>query len=75
MAVGRHRGELVERDAELAAIVAAVERAAGGAGGVLLVEGVAGVGTCLLEALVESAQTRPLLVLRARGGGLRSRSR
>ena len=34
-----HTGELVERDVELAAIADVVERAADGAGGVLLVEG------------------------------------
>ena len=63
--------ELVERDVELSAVTAVVEQAAGAAGGVLLVEGAAGVGkTRLLEALVQLADSRALLVLRARGGEL-----
>ena len=66
-----HTGELAERDAELAAIADLVERAAGGAGGVLLVEGPAGVGkTRLLQAAVQLADRRALTVLEARGGEL-----
>ena len=66
-----HTGELVERDVELAAIAGLVERAAGGVGGVLLVEGPAGVGkTRLLQSAVQLADGRALTVLEARGGEL-----
>jgi DNA-binding CsgD family transcriptional regulator len=62
---------LVERDAELAAIAAVVDRAADGIGGVMLIEGPAGVGkTCLLQALERRASSCPIRVLRARGGEL-----
>ena len=71
MTSGGHADELVEREVELSAVAAVVEQAAGAAGGVVLVEGAAGVGkTCLLEALVQLADSRALLVLRARGGEL-----
>jgi predicted ATPase len=68
---GLDRVELIERDDELAAIAAVVANAASAAGGVLIVEGPAGVGkTRLLGALVQLASVRRLRVLRARGGEL-----
>ncbi|MBV8998360.1 MAG: AAA family ATPase, partial [Solirubrobacterales bacterium] len=64
-------GELVERDAELAAIAELIERARSGADGIALVEGSAGVGkTRLLQAVAELAEGEPMSVLRARGGEL-----
>jgi DNA-binding CsgD family transcriptional regulator len=66
-----HMSELVERDAELAAITDVVERAASGAGGALLVEGAAGVGkTRLLQFAAQLADGPRLRVLEARGGEL-----
>lgn len=63
--------ELVEREAELAAMADLVGRAKRGAGGVTLVEGPAGVGkTRLLQAAAELAEAEPVCVLRARGGVL-----
>src|SRR5215208_3847374 len=61
---------LLERDAEVEALVSRLEPlAASGAGGVVLIEGVAGIGkSSLLRALVAAALERPgLRVLTARG--------
>ena len=64
-------GELVERDAELAAVAELIKRARSGAGGIALVEGPAGVGkTRLLQTVAELAAGEPVSVLRARGGEL-----
>jgi DNA-binding CsgD family transcriptional regulator len=69
-AVAQH-AELVEREAELAAIAKLVGRAARGSGAVTLIEGPAGVGkTRLIQAAGELAATEPVRVLRARGGEL-----
>ena len=55
---------LLERDAELGAIGAAVERARSGRGGVLVVEGVAGIGK---SSLLAAAPCDGMRVLRASG--------
>jgi predicted ATPase len=66
-----HEGGLLEREAELAAIAAVVDRASCGASGGVLVEGEAGVGkTRLLESVAEVACDQPVRVLLARGGEL-----
>jgi hypothetical protein len=66
-----HAGELLEREAELAAIADLVDRGSGGVGGVLLVEGEAGVGkTSLLQAVEQVARDQPMRVLVACGGEL-----
>ena len=59
---------LLEREAELGALSELFARAAGGHGGLVLVEGPPGVGkTALLERAAELARSRGLGVLRARG--------
>jgi DNA-binding NarL/FixJ family response regulator len=59
---------VVERDRELERIVAALGQAMGGAGGVLLVEGPAGIGkTTLGLAAADEARSRGIRVLRAAG--------
>jgi len=59
---------VLERERELAQIAAALEAAAGGAGGVLLVEGSAGIGkTTLALAAVQEARSRRVHPLRAAG--------
>jgi DNA-binding CsgD family transcriptional regulator len=64
-------GELLEREAELATLAGLLDRAAGGVGAVLLIEGDAGVGkTRLLDAVEELSSELPVRVLRARGGEL-----
>lgn len=61
-------GELVQREAELERIDAALTAASEGLGKALLVEGPAGIGkTALLEAARQSAEERGMLVLAARG--------
>jgi DNA-binding CsgD family transcriptional regulator len=61
-------GALVEREAELAAIDFALERAVTGEGSILLVEGEAGIGkTELLRAAADRAVERGAQVLAARG--------
>ena len=60
---------LLERDAELASLAATLDGAAGGRGGVLVVEGPAGIGkTRLLAEGSSRAHESGALVLRARGG-------
>ncbi len=62
---------LLERGGELALVAAAVERAAAGLGGALLVEGPAGIGkTRLLDAARSAAAGRGFRVLAARGSPL-----
>ena len=62
---------LIERDSELGAIGDLISRAIRGNGGVLLVEGAAGVGkTRLLQSIADRARDEPVGVLRARGGEL-----
>ena len=69
--MAREDGPLLERAGELAAIAARVEAARGGAGGLLLIEGVAGIGkTRLLRAGCERAAAADMAVLTARGGEL-----
>ena len=59
---------LVERDAELAALVSAFDLARAGAGSVLLIEGPAGIGkTALAEAARERAARDGMRVVRGRG--------
>jgi tetratricopeptide (TPR) repeat protein len=61
--------DLVERDDELRAVDAAVERVTAGEGGVVLFEGTAGIGkTRLLGELRDRAGARDALVLEARAG-------
>ena len=63
--------ELLERDAQVAAIAALLERARRGEGGVLVVEGPAGIGKSRLLAHARTlAGDRGLLVLAARATGL-----
>ena len=60
---------LLERDAELAAIDSTLRAAAAGEGGLLLIEGEAGVGkTALLKEGLGRAEGLGIKVLRARGG-------
>jgi DNA-binding SARP family transcriptional activator/tetratricopeptide (TPR) repeat protein len=62
---------LVERDRELAALTAALDRATAGGGGVVVIEGPAGVGkTRLLSELRATAEARGARVLAARSGEL-----
>ena len=62
-------GVLLERDRELAALAAAIERSSSGAGGVMVIEGPAGIGkTRLLSAGAALAGERGMGVLSARGG-------
>lgn len=62
---------LLERDAELSAIARTLQQAADGAGGLLAIDGPAGVGkTSLLEAARTGAADAGLLTLRARGAEL-----
>jgi DNA-binding CsgD family transcriptional regulator len=66
--------ELLERERELEAIDAALARAAAGEGGLLLVEGEAGIGkTTLLDATVVRARALGFTVGQARGSELESR--
>lgn len=61
--------ELFEREAELRAVDAVIDRAVGGLGGVLALEGAAGAGkTALLRAALAHAGGRGALVLTARAG-------
>jgi DNA-binding CsgD family transcriptional regulator len=63
--------ELLDRSAELAAIDQLLERLAAGGGGVLTIEGPAGVGkTSLLQAATAAAQAREIAVLSATGSEL-----
>jgi predicted ATPase len=62
---------LVERDLELAALAELLDRALGGDGGVLLIEGPAGIGkSALLTTAGDRARDAEMLVLSARGGEL-----
>ena len=61
--------DLVEREDELAAVDGALDRALSGCGGVVLLEGPAGIGkTRLLDELRRGAERRGLRVLEARAG-------
>jgi len=60
--------ELLERDAELRALAERMERAAVGEGGLVLIEGPAGIGkTSVLDACARGAEQRGMEVLYARG--------
>jgi DNA-binding CsgD family transcriptional regulator len=62
---------LLERDRELAAIRGALAQSSQGTGGLLMIDGPAGVGkTALLDAAHAAAADADLLVLRARGAEL-----
>ena len=61
-------GVLLERELALGALAACLEAARAGVGGVMVVEGPAGIGkTCLLEAAREQARSEGMRVLAARG--------
>jgi DNA-binding CsgD family transcriptional regulator len=63
--------DLLERESELRELAAALDRAAGGDGGVILIEGQAGIGkTRLLREARERAERNSFTVLAARGGEL-----
>ena len=65
------RTNLLERNVALEQIGAALRIAAGGAGGIVLVEGAAGIGkSSLLGAAAGLAKSERMTVLRARGGVL-----
>ena len=69
MADLKTRTELLERDAELAQIDAALRAAAGGAGAAIVIEGAPGIGkSSLLAEAGELAGASGMAVLRARGG-------
>ncbi|MGQ0574022.1 MAG: ATP-binding protein [Pseudonocardia sp.] len=69
--MAREPAALLERNAELAAIAERVEAARDGAGGLLLVEGPAGIGkTRLVGSAHSQAQAAGMTVLHARGGEL-----
>ncbi len=66
--------ELLERDSELAAIDAQLDRACEGSGSLIVVEGPAGMGkTALLREAVAKARAREMTVLSAKGGVLEQR--
>ena len=63
------RTDLLERETELAQIGDALGAAAGGAGGVVVIEGAAGIGkSSLMDATAALAEAGGMVVLRARGG-------
>ena len=63
--------KLLEREAELDALVAALEQARAGVGGLVVVEGAAGIGkTRLLQAARETAERTGMRALRSRGSEL-----
>lgn len=69
--MAREDAVLLERDAELAAIAERIEAARGGAGGLLLIEGPAGIGkTRLVGSAHSQALASGMTVLQARGGEL-----
>jgi hypothetical protein len=74
LAVGRiGPAELFDRDRELSAVCALLDDAVSGAGGLLLVEGEAGIGkTGIVRAAGALARANGLRVLGARGGELES---
>ena len=62
---------LLERGAELARVEAVLERGCLGTGGLMVIEGPAGIGkTALLSAASAAAQARGMRLLRARGAQL-----
>jgi tetratricopeptide (TPR) repeat protein len=66
--------ELVERDEELARVACLMDEARHGRGGILVLEGEAGIGkSALVEVAVEDARAREMLVLAARGSELERR--
>ena len=63
------RTDLLEREAELEQIGGALGAAAGGAGGVVVIEGAAGIGkSSLMDETAALAEAGGMVVLRARGG-------
>src|SRR5438270_13097463 len=69
--VGRRDAPLLEREAELDELQAALEDARGGAGRLVVVEGAAGIGkTRLLAAARETAGRTGMRALQARGSEL-----
>ena len=69
MAELSRRTDLLEREGELEQIAGALDAAAGGAGGVVLIEGAAGIGkSSLIDETAALAGAGGMVVLRARGG-------
>ena len=63
------RTDLLEREGELEQIAGALGAATGGAGGVVVIEGAAGIGkSTLIDEAAALAQAAGMVVLRARGG-------
>ena len=62
------RTELLEREAEIVQIGGGLDAAAAGAGGVIVIEGAAGIGkSTLMDEAAALAEERGMVVLRARG--------
>ena len=62
------RTDLLEREAETAQISRGLDAAAAGAGGLIVIDGAAGIGkTTLMDEAASLAEARGMVVLRARG--------
>ena len=62
------RSDLLEREAELAQIGGALDAAAAGSGGLIVIEGAPGIGkSTLMDEAAALAEARGMVVLRARG--------
>src|SRR3954454_15469450 len=69
------RTDLLEREAEIAQIGGGLDAAAAGAGGVIVIEGAAGIGkSTLMYEAAALAEERGMVVLRARGSIMETES-